>query len=62
MARPGVFRIKGRAAIAGKSAAAVVQAVGPRLETYFAPGAAAGLVVIGLRELDRNDIAERLTG
>jgi cobalamin biosynthesis protein CobW len=62
LGRPGVFRIKGRAAIAGKSAAAVVQAVGPRIETYFAPGAAAGLVVIGLRDIDRDDIAERLAG
>jgi cobalamin biosynthesis protein CobW len=61
LARPGVFRIKGRAAIAGKAAAAVVQAVGPRIETYFAPGDAAGLVVIGLRDLDRDDIAGRLT-
>jgi cobalamin biosynthesis protein CobW len=62
LGRPGVLRIKGRAAIAGKSAAAVVQAVGPRIETYFAPGEATGLVVIGLRDLDRDDIAARLAG
>ena len=40
LAIPGVLRVKGRAAIAGKAAAAVVQAVGPRVEAAFAPGAA----------------------
>ena len=61
---------RGRACCASRAAppspasrrAAVVQAVGPRIETYFAPGAApSGLVVIGLRDLDRDDIAGRLT-
>lgn len=54
MAVPGVLRIKGRAAIAGRPLPAVVQAVGPRVETYFAAGGEAGrLVVIGERGLDR---------
>ncbi|MCX5480109.1 cobalamin biosynthesis protein CobW [Kaistia geumhonensis] len=54
MAIPGVLRIKGRASVAGKPMPAIVQAVGPRVETYFATGGAAGrLVVIGERGLDR---------
>ena len=58
MAEEGVLRIKGRAAVAGKAAPAIVQAVGPRVETYFAPGGSAGrLVVIGERGLDRAAIA-----
>jgi hypothetical protein len=41
----------------------VVQAVGPRVEVAFAPGAEpAGLVVIGLRTMDRAAIARALTG
>jgi cobalamin biosynthesis protein CobW len=57
-----VFRIKGRAAIAGKPAPAMVQAVGPRLETWFAPGdAPAGLVVIGLKDIDQAAIVRALT-
>jgi cobalamin biosynthesis protein CobW len=58
-----VLRIKGRAAIAGKASPAVVQAVGPRLETYFAPdGEGGSLVVIGLRDVDRAAVAARLAG
>ncbi len=54
MAVEGVLRIKGHAAVAGKAAAVAVQAVGPRVETWFAPGKpASGLVVIGLKGLDR---------
>jgi cobalamin biosynthesis protein CobW len=54
MAVPGVLRIKGRASVAGKAMPAIVQAVGPRVETYFsAGGAARRLVVIGERGLDR---------
>ena len=57
----GVLRIKGRVAVAGKSAPAVVQAVGPRVEASFAPGAtASGLVVIGLRTMDRAAVAAAL--
>ena len=60
---PGVLRIKGRAAVVGKSAVAVVQAVGPRVETSFTSGAAnGGLVVIGLRDMDRAAIAAALGG
>ena len=63
LAIPGVLRVKGRVGVAGKSAPAVVQAVGPRLDVSFAPGAApSGLVVIGLRDMDRAAIAAALTG
>jgi cobalamin biosynthesis protein CobW len=55
---PGVLRVKGRVAVAAKAAPAVVQAVGPRIETWFAPGSvASGLVVIGLRDMDQRAIA-----
>jgi cobalamin biosynthesis protein CobW len=61
LAVPGVLRVKGRASIAGKAAMAIVQAVGPRLAISFAPGAAeAGLVVIGLRGMDRGAVAAAL--
>ncbi|MCX5514887.1 cobalamin biosynthesis protein CobW [Kaistia algarum] len=54
MGEAGVLRIKGRARVAGKAFPAVVQAVGPRVETYFAAGEIAGrLVVIGEKHLDR---------
>ena len=51
MAFKGVLRIKGAVAIEGKSAPAMVQAVGPRVETWFAAGAESSgkLVVIGLK-------------
>lgn len=59
---PGVFRIKGHARVAGKAAPVVVQAVGARVETYFSPAPGKeGLVVIGLRDLDRDAAAARLT-
>lgn len=53
MAMAGVLRIKGAVAIDGKTAPAMVQAVGPRVETWFAAGAdgAGRLVVIGLKGL-----------
>ena len=63
LALDGVFRVKGRVAVSGKAAPAVVQAVGPRLETWFAPGAqAGGLVVIGLKDIDQPRIAAMLAG
>jgi cobalamin biosynthesis protein CobW len=63
LAVPGVLRVKGRVGVAGKSAPAVVQAVGPRLDLSFVPGAApSGLVVIGLRDMDRGAIAAALAG
>jgi cobalamin biosynthesis protein CobW len=63
LAVPGVLRIKGYAGIDGKQAPAAIQAVGPRVEAWFAPGVAAlGLVVIGLRDVDRDAVAAALTG
>ncbi len=60
---PGVFRIKGHARVAGKAAAVVVQAVGARIETYFSPVPGRdGLVVIGLRDVDRAAATAALTG
>lgn len=57
MALRGVLRIKGRAAVAGRTAMAVVQGVGPRVEAYFAPLAGeSGLVVIGRKGLDRGAV------
>jgi cobalamin biosynthesis protein CobW len=54
MATPGVLRIKGAAEVAGKAAPAMVQAVGPRVETWFAKDARAPgqVVVIGLAGFD----------
>jgi cobalamin biosynthesis protein CobW len=63
LALPGVLRVKGRVAVEGKVAPAVVQAVGPRVDVAFAPGAtASGLVVIGLRTMDRAAIGRALAG
>jgi cobalamin biosynthesis protein CobW len=63
LALPGVLRVKGRVAIDGKAAPAVVQAVGPRVDIAFAPGVvASGLVVIGLRTMDRAAISRALAG
>jgi cobalamin biosynthesis protein CobW len=60
---PNVLRAKGRLAVDGKAAPATVQAVGPRLDVSFSPGAVAGgLVVIGLRPLDHAAIAAALAG
>lgn len=54
MAVAGVLRIKGAVGVAGKEAPAFVQAVGPRVETWFAREARAPgkLVVIGLKGFD----------
>jgi cobalamin biosynthesis protein CobW len=61
LAIPGVLRVKGRALVNGKSALASVQGVGPRVEVSFAPGAGeAGLVVIGLRDMDRDAVRAAL--
>jgi cobalamin biosynthesis protein CobW len=60
---PGVLRIKGHARVDGKAAPVVVQAVGARVEAYFSPTPAKdGLVVIGLRDLDRDTAIARLAG
>lgn len=57
-----VLRMKGAVRLDGKPAPLLVQAVGPRLETWFgAPGgAASGLVVIGERPLDAARLLTRL--
>ncbi|NBN62377.1 cobalamin biosynthesis protein CobW [Microvirga tunisiensis] len=62
MALPGVLRIKGAASVTGKAAPALVQAVGPRVETWFAAGARmpGHVVVIGLKGLDLSSITEAL--
>jgi len=62
MGQKGVLRIKGAAEIEGKSAPAMVQAVGPRVETWFAAGAEkhGRLVVIGLKGLDLTAVSKSL--
>ena len=64
MGLAGVLRIKGVAAIDGRAAPLAVQAVGPRVETWFVPGEAsgAGLVVIGLKDMDRAGVERTLQG
>jgi cobalamin biosynthesis protein CobW len=63
MALPGVLRIKGRARVSGKTAPAIVQAVGPRVDAYFAPHAGGpGLVVIGTKGIDHAAIRAALGG
>jgi cobalamin biosynthesis protein CobW len=63
-----ILRLKGFLALAGSPSRLVVQAVGPRVETYFDRPWGAGeprdgaLVVIGLTGLDRQAIAAALTG
>jgi len=63
-----VLRVKGFVRIAGKPARLVVQAAGPRIETYFdrpwraGDGDAGQLVVIGLTGLDRSAIRAALGG
>jgi cobalamin biosynthesis protein CobW len=54
MALPGVLRIKGAVAVDGKPAPAMVQAVGPRVDAWFARDArgTGQLVVIGLAGFD----------
>jgi cobalamin biosynthesis protein CobW len=64
MAREGVLRIKGQATVPGRSAPLAVQAVGPRVETWFAAAGdrPTGLVVIGLKGMDRSAIEAALRG
>ncbi len=57
----GILRLKGFAAIAGKPMRLVIQAVGPRIETYFdrpfgGEARETRLVVIGRSGLDRNAV------
>jgi cobalamin biosynthesis protein CobW len=62
MAIDGVLRIKGLAKLAGKPAPLAVQAVGPRVQTWFVPDSDrnTGLVVIGLKGLDRPAVERAL--
>jgi cobalamin biosynthesis protein CobW len=64
MAIDGVLRIKGLATLNGRAAPLAVQAVGPRVETWFVPDETrrTGLVVIGLRALDRAAVERALQG
>jgi cobalamin biosynthesis protein CobW len=61
-----VLRLKGFAAVKGQNSRTVIQAVGPRLQTYFdrpwKRGETRGtdLVVIGLKGIDRAEIENRL--
>jgi cobalamin biosynthesis protein CobW len=63
-----ILRLKGFLALSGSPSRLVVQAVGPRIETYFdrpwTPGErrAGALVVIGQTGLDRPAIAAALAG
>jgi cobalamin biosynthesis protein CobW len=63
-----ILRLKGFLALAGSPSRLVVQAVGPRIETYFdrpwtpEERRAGALVVIGLTGLDRPAIAAALAG
>jgi cobalamin biosynthesis protein CobW len=60
----GVLRIKGTVSIEGRPATLAVQAVGPRVETWFVAGKSRqpGLVVIGLKGLDRAAVEGALRG
>jgi cobalamin biosynthesis protein CobW len=64
MCVPGVLRIKGLAVMEGRAAPLAVQAVGPRVETWFVQESERrpGLVVIGLREMDRAALETTLRG
>ncbi|AXS40912.1 cobalamin biosynthesis protein CobW [Breoghania sp. L-A4] len=66
MTLTGVLRVKGHMSVDGRPAPAMIQAVGPRVETWFgAPmesGKAASLVVIGLKGLERGKIEALLGG
>ncbi|MGQ7791438.1 cobalamin biosynthesis protein CobW [Faunimonas sp. B44] len=64
MALEGVLRIKGLVRISGRPAPLAVQAVGPRVETWFAPDPQRrpGLVVIGLKAMDREAVEAALRG
>ncbi|MBA3520763.1 MAG: cobalamin biosynthesis protein CobW [Rhizobiales bacterium] len=64
MAVNGVLRIKGLLTVAGRGAPLAVQAVGPRVETWFVgdAGRQPGLVVIGLKGLDRDAVEAALRG
>jgi len=57
MAIDGVLRIKGVVVVEGRDAPLAVQAVGPRVETWFVDSSREpGLVVIGLKGMDRSSV------
>jgi cobalamin biosynthesis protein CobW len=57
MAIDGVLRIKGVVMVEGRDAPLAVQAVGPRVETWFVDESREpGLVVIGLKGMDRSSV------
>ena len=61
----GILRAKGRLSVTGKALPYIVQAVGRRVDGYYARGAEGThgqLVVIGLAGLDADAIATRLGG
>ena len=61
----GILRAKGRVAVKGKALPYVVQAVGRRVDGYFArdrDAVSGRLVVIGMAGLDAERIAARLSG
>ena len=64
MAVAGVLRIKGIVALADRATPLAVQAVGPRVESWFWGESAQSpsLVVIGLAEMDRTAIEAALRG
>jgi cobalamin biosynthesis protein CobW len=64
MAVEGVLRIKGIVPVDERPAPLAVQAVGPRVETWFVADAARrpGLVVIGLKDMDRAGVERTLKG
>jgi cobalamin biosynthesis protein CobW len=64
MAIEGVLRIKGLVQVDGRAAALAVQAVGPRVETWFVTDTdrKPGLVVIGLKGLARKAVEQTLGG
>jgi cobalamin biosynthesis protein CobW len=64
MALDGMLRVKGLVRVAGRRSLLAVQAVGPRVETWFVSdgGRVLGLVVIGLKGLDRTATEAVLRG
>jgi cobalamin biosynthesis protein CobW len=62
MAIDGLLRIKGMVRLADRSAPLAVQAVGPRVETWFVADTdrKPGLVVIGLKGVDRAGVERAL--
>ena len=68
IAEHDILRLKGFAAIEGAPGRLLIQAVGPRLNSYFDrpwradEKRASEIVVIGLKGLDQAEIASRLKG